>query len=934
MDKGSHFYNCDFQVHTPRDINWTGNKPTSQYDRKEYSKNFVLACREKGLNAVAITDHHDFTFFPYIREAAKSELQEDGTPVLDRDRLIVFPGLELTFTTPASCQALLIIDSDFPEDQLIRILSILSINPNPNTEESTAETVPIPSDVINGLHDLYAKLDSIDILKGKYIVLPNLSRGHSGILRRGFYEHYKKMPCVSGYVDGAIPEGDGFSNIINGRDRNYGFKPIAVFQTSDNRKESFEDLGKHTTWVKWAEPTAEALRQASLAKESRITNSLPEIPQIQILKISVTNSKFMGRIELPLNPQYNAFIGGRGTGKSSLLEYIRWGLCDFNKEELSIDEKSEIFKRRQTLIEKTLEAFSGEVRINVLVNGISHIIKRSSTNNALTIKIGEGDFQDVTEEEVRRLLPIQAYSQKQLSSVGIRTNELKRFIEQPISNDLNNIKFNLREISKNIRISYSNYIRKIELQREIDELQLQQKSISEQVNTLRSNLKGISDEDKIIIEQKQLYENEQTYIQESTNDFQIFKNKINEIKISINEYPTKINETEAIHNSELINKIEQEKIRIFSEVKSLINSTLDKFSENNLSAFTDLIDDWKSKKKSFDKQYNTIKEKATENESTIKEIGKLENRLREITDSINERQTKIKELRSPEESFEEERKKWIALHNQKVDLLNKQATLFTELSSGIIKAEVTKHINISIIKSDLIEALTGTRINRDKIDNFCDSIIASDNPLVMWNEILEELRVLAEIQLSEDSKLEIPETPVITKLGFNEGNITNIVSRLNPDTWLNIVTKEIDFDPEFSYSTNNDMSDVIPFSEASAGQQATALLSVLLNIEGTPLIIDQPEDDIDNKAINDIIENIWKSKSKRQLIFTSHNANLVVNGDAELVVCCDYKESSQQTQGEIKFEGSIDNFNIRNEITAVMEGGERAFCLRKDKYGF
>jgi chromosome segregation protein len=935
MDKGSHFYNCDFQVHSPRDINWTGNKPTSQDDRKEYSKNFILACRNKGLNAVAITDHHDFTFFPYIREAAKSELQEDGTPVLDKDKIIVFPGLELTFTMPASCQALLIIDSEFPEDQLIRILNILSINPNPESEESTAETVPIPSDVINGLIDLYAKLDSIDILRCKYIVLPNLSRRHSGILRQGFYEHYKKMPCVSGYVDGAIPENEGFLNIINGRDRNYGFKPIAVFQTSDNRKESFEDLGKNTTWVKWAEPTAEALRQASLAKESRITNNLPEIPQIQILKISVTNSKFMGRIELSLNPQYNAFIGGRGTGKSSLLEYIRWGLCDFDKEELAIeDEKSEIFKRRQTLIKKTLEAFSGEVRVSVLVNGIPHIIKRGSINNALMIKIGASDFQVVSEEEVRRLLPIQAYSQKQLSSVGIRTDELKRFIEQPIANDLNNIKFNLREISKNIRISYSNYIRKKELQREIDELQLQQKSISEQVTTLRSNLKGISDEDKIIIEQKQLFENEQTYIQESINDFQIFKNKVNELKVSINEYPTKINKSDEIQNTELISEIEQEKMRIFSEVKSLIDSTLDKFNESNLSDFNSLIDDWNSKKESFDKQYNTIKEKATENESTIKEISKLEYRLREITDSINERQSNIKELRSPEEAFEEERKKWIDLHNQKVDLLNKQATLFTELSSEIIKAEVTKHINIGIIKSDLVEALTGTRINKDKIDNLCDSIIASDNPLVMWSVILEELRVLAEIQLSEDSKSEIPETPVITKLGFNEGNITNIVSRLNPDIWLNMVTKEIDFDPEFSYSTNNDMGDVIPFSEASAGQQATALLSVLLNIEGTPLIIDQPEDDIDNKAINDIIQNIWKSKSKRQLIFTSHNANLVVNGDAELVVCCDYKESSQQTQGEIKFEGSIDNYNIRNEITTVMEGGERAFCLRKDKYGF
>jgi len=169
---------------------------------------------------------------------------------------------------------------------------------------------------------------------------------------------------------------------------------------------------------------------------------------------------------------------------------------------------------------------------------------------------------------------------------------------------------------------------------------------------------------------------------------------------------------------------------------------------------------------------------------------------------------------------------------------------------------------------------------------------------------------------------------------MNDGNRQRIVEIYSPENWLTMLTQEIDFEPVFYYSTSNEMGDVIPFSEASAGQQATALLSVLLNQEGNPLLIDQPEDDIDNKAINDITSNIWNAKNKRQLIFTSHNANIVVNGDSELVVCCDYKESSQQTQGEIKYEGAIDNPEIKKEITLIMEGGEKAFILRKDKYGF
>ena len=109
---------------------------------------------------------------------------------------------------------------------------------------------------------------------------------------------------------------------------------------------------------------------------------------------------------------------------------------------------------------------------------------------------------------------------------------------------------------------------------------------------------------------------------------------------------------------------------------------------------------------------------------------------------------------------------------------------------------------------------------------------------------------------------------------------------------------------------------------------------MLLNQQGAPLIIDQPEDDVDSKMASEIVKQIWKAKGQRQLIFTSHNANFVVNGDAELVVCCDYVRAGDQTGGQIKAVGAIDNASIREEITTVTEGGKEAFKLRKEKYGF
>ncbi|MGI6169610.1 MAG: AAA family ATPase, partial [Christensenellales bacterium] len=358
MDKGAHFYCCDFQIHTPRDPQWKGIGALTEDERKEYAESFVAACRNRGVQAVAITDHHDFTFFPYIKKAAEDELTEGGLQVEKEKQLIVFPGMELTLGKPP-CQALLILNADFPPEQLSTIIAKLSINQNPSIDEKNKCPVEKISHT-NDLKHLYDELDSLSYVKGQYIVLPNVSDGGSHtLLRSGFENYYKTMPCVGGYVDGAITKlGTGNQNILAGKSQAHGHKSIAVLQTSDMRTRDFATLGQFCTWVKWSEPTAEAIRQACLACESRLDINAPKLPVAWIESISVSNSKFMGPIEIAFNPQYNALIGGRGTGKSTILEYIRWALCDQQNHDEA--ELSSVQSRRQSLIEKTLKDFNSD----------------------------------------------------------------------------------------------------------------------------------------------------------------------------------------------------------------------------------------------------------------------------------------------------------------------------------------------------------------------------------------------------------------------------------------------------------------------------------------------------------------------------------------------------------------------------------------------
>ena len=238
---------------------WSGAKPTTDEQREQYAERFVRACRDKRLRAVAITDHHDFAFIDFVRDAAHAEQTPAGKPIPPHLQLVVFPGLELTLAVP--CQALLLLDADFPSDRLANVLERLNIEASDPATPSHATPVRLAFENLQELHD---RLDERQWLKGRYVVLPNVTDGGLGtLMRSGMAEKYKTMPCVGGYIDGdaASKVGAGNANIFAGNDASRGNKSIAYLQTSDSRSEDFAQLGAHSSWVKWAVPTAEAIRR-------------------------------------------------------------------------------------------------------------------------------------------------------------------------------------------------------------------------------------------------------------------------------------------------------------------------------------------------------------------------------------------------------------------------------------------------------------------------------------------------------------------------------------------------------------------------------------------------------------------------------------------------------------------------------------------------
>jgi type III restriction enzyme len=932
MDKGAHFYKCDYQVHTPRDLNWTGAERVSDEARKEYVAKLVQACREKGLQGIAVTDHHDMAFVRYVRRAAEEETDAEGKPLPLEQRLVIFPGMELTLGVP--CQALVIFDADFPEDLFSLAMTALTLTPSAATESKTAQIERLHH--IHSLVQLKAELDKHTYLRDRYIIFPHVGEnGQFSLIRKGQAGKYAEMPCVGGYVDGELSKlGDGKRDIVAGKNKEWGNKRIACFQTSDNRFEDHRDLGKSTTWVKWAVPTAEALRQACLAQESRVSQEEPRIPSIVVGSISVSNSVFLGPIDLELNPQYTALIGGRGTGKSTILEYLRWALCD-QPPGGGGEDTPNYQARRARLIEQTLKPVNATVQVRFEVNGVAHIVRRNSVDGSLLMKIGAGELKPCKEDEVRALLPVQAYSQKQLSDVSVRVDELSRFIMAPVRAELAAIDRQLGERAERLRQSYATRRRQRNLELTLQQRELLERSLTEQANAIRAGLTGLTEEDRALLDRGKMFDAADRAVQSWRDGATSLREGAASLKETVDVNITQADAAPAEPEGPILAAAHQQFVALLNDAKTALDAIITRAGAISASGAeaNGPWREWTEKYAAFKKDYDAAVLRSSAHSEKMKQLQTIEDQVAKHVRETSRVRDELRTLAAADAAYKTERGAWEALLKERDDLLEAQCKKLTENSGGAIRAHVKRFANSTDFVNGLRQALSGSRVQGGKIEKLGESITAAgDGAGAQWSALLNDLEKLAEIDAEREGSERKPETPVLIGTGFASGDIDRVMRSLKPEDWLALSLTPIKSVPVFEYRARE--GEYIPFRNASAGQQATALLKTLLNQDGPPLIIDQPEEDLDNPVMLEVVEQVWRAKQQRQLIFASHNANLVVNGDAELVAWCDYRTAGDQSRGTIAGEGAIDMPGARDAIKRIMEGGEAAFNLRKEKYGF
>lgn len=913
---GLRWKKCDFHLHTME---------SQCYKADDTVESWVDAVQNAGLQCIAVTDHNSYK---KIDEIIK---------VSEKKKIIVFPGVEVTCDS-SKVHILCIFDRNKDGDYIRDFLSKIDISGdqvgNPagslrksvldvcsTAKEKGAIVIAAHIDEYNGISEMSAAVQE-EILDRKYIdavQVVNKSIWDSYTLEKDAVKLSSRLSDKYGReISEEVTE--KWRKAYE-RAKNLNFPMIASSDNPSGLHKSEHGLwgiGKRYTWLKLEEhPTLESIRQAFLSSDTRVVldEESEDIPDrdpeywIESVKLNKSIVNPHTSIAVEFNPQLNAIIGGRGSGKSTIVRLLTGALQSLDAEEIKEiqDDQKNFYKSTkngQGIFDKESKVLVTLLRAGTKYRiSIDNIQSMDSQNISIEKCVRDDEWESVNSDFLR-LLKAQIFTQKQIFEIAKTPNALLRIIDSDLKN--------ASDLKKKIEVSEHSVLERKSVVHNLE------KDIAEETK-LRTDLVDVNDRIKVyknsgisdLLEQKskfQLAENElELYLEISSNNAN-----------SLNEY--------------------------------LINNQIPDYNKEKIedSSLRKLLDEHKN---SVEKIFSSIKQLRSQ---YVKLNGQLHNRIEGSPwkDGINNNEKKYKE------KCEELREK-----NINVDRLDELIQSRSELQKKIDNIGdkknqlITARSDVKKAENDYISNINLLRKERTK---FLNSIIGKDSDVVIeiipYGDGNDFVAQVHNIIGKKGSSFEDDLLSIVSQMEFDRGR--NIEKKLKDfreqmekiragekdDHLSTYFTREIvnlsveDFDKlvtfypgdrlKVSYRSG-DSGKLIPLSSASAGQKTTAILTFAMAYGENPLILDQPEDDLDNKLVYDlIVKRLKDAKRKRQIIVVTHNANIPVNGDSEYVIAMD--STSQDVK--IKETGTIDDDNIRKEICDVMEGTQYAFKKRAEKY--
>lgn len=947
MHPGATWRKTDFQVHTPRDAQWDGPSPdgstsAGQAQRLEWANSLIRIALQKGLGAIAITDHHDVTYIHIIRDALK-ELQAIG----EARGFWLFPGMEVTCDD--NCQCILLFDTELPFTDLRRMYGGLLRN----VAEVDASIARMPQNALSG-HDVagfYSAVSDDPILGPRMVCLPHAGdpgSSHKSILQNGFQSRFRDLPCDGVYIEKPYTSLNYTTKQkIEGKFSHWGTRRRGIVSTGDNRREDFRDLNSNPCWIRLGEPTAESIRQALLADEARITYTPPALPTHRVTRVEVDSTLCGPNFCLAINDGFNAVIGGRGSGKSSALEYLRFGLGRSAFEGAGVQEEG---NRVQQLLSDTL--VTGSVKVTLARGEIEETWTRTlAKQNVIQVGHSDGSSEEITIEVAQQRFPARGYHQKELSTVisskrfaaeqitGIAGAEL---VTERRQNDSSRATATLA-----LRTAFQRLVEYWSAVAADERARSAVADLNRQIAALQERLKaaGLSDKTQKILALAPEYTRVAAFVSaaiESVNETRTALVLVNKNLFEASEDLVVSSDTDFDSIREIMTDAKASAVSINAAITTVVGDVT--ALAGRLTSHEDAFID---KKRLFEERLAIAVAEQQQHSTLLTEASQLNAALQAGERAARQAAERLKEREAAPGAFEETRRQLTTLLSARLELLARAAVNTSTMSDGLLKAAVVPASPSEEQISSIYSMLEGSRIRspEEKVKDHVKSVVRDANG---WPALCDKFVELCRIKIltaspSGDAPTLDASTRTLLEAAFSFETLTEfgrqmVWSKITPTTVTSVLSATSDAFVEFEFKDHDGR--YIPFERASPGQQAAALLTLLLKQKAGTLIIDQPEDDLDNRVIMQIAALLRTTKTNRQLIFATHNPNFVVNGDADKVVVMNSGSAQIATPSSASYrmslsaDGAIETPEVRNAITEIMEGGKAAFELRGRKYDF
>jgi ATPase subunit of ABC transporter with duplicated ATPase domains len=324
----------------------------------------------------------------------------------------------------------------------------------------------------------------------------------------------------------------------------------------------------------------------------------------------------------------------------------------------------------------------------------------------------------------------------------------------------------------------------------------------------------------------------------------------------------------------------------------------------------EIIKNWNAEKEKSEKEIEDVKRKLGEEklqpeklEELTRQKARIESLLKEFKKHEEQLGSLKKERKELKEKIKDVRHALFKIRENEIREINLKL-------KGKVRINVIYEGEKKGFKKYISNLLQGSGLHKDAIDSLVETEgLAVDGILISDFIASGKAKIMEKFNLTDKMAERLIEY-------LKDKNKLFELETLFPEDLI-----EIELDVEGKFTS---------LAKLSPGQKATALLLLMFIMEDRILILDQPEEDLDNRFIyEDVVHILRGLKGGRQIITATHNANIPVIGDSELIVVLD----KQEEQCKLIDRGSIDKQTIKEDVKKIMEGGEEAFIRRAEKYG-